>query len=341
MLRIFLLIVILFILPSITSAQRTDVIVMNNGDHITGELKKMELAMITFKTDNMGTMSIKWEKIRHIISKHFFEVDMRDGKIFRGSLDTTFSQKEMLVKGEKESKNIFKEFVVSIIPIKSTFWDRITGSVSLGANYTKSTQTGQFNLGGNTNYRTKLYNVALNLNSIVTFQEKEQSAKKQDLSLNVRRYLPHKWLLASALAFEQNTELGIKLRTSLAAAGGYILIQSNTNLLYGLAGLSVNRESYTDTTSASTNLEGVTLVQYQIFIYDHPKTSLTTYLNFYPGLTDWGRIRGNYNIQLDWEIFSHFYWDISFYYSYDNRPTGTASSTDYGLITSFKFDINP
>ncbi len=341
MARNFFLIIIIFILPSITSAQRTDVIVMNNGDHITGELKKMELAMITFKTDNMGTMGIKWEKIRHIISKHFFEVDMRDGRILRGSLDTTDSRDQMLVKGEKESTSIFKEFISSIIPIKSTFWDRITGSVSLGLNYAKSTQTGQYNFGGKTNYRTKLYNLSLNLTSIVSFQDKEQSARKQDLSLDLRRFLPNKWLLASGLSFEQNTELGINLRTSLAATGGYILIHSNTNLLYGLSGLSLNRETYTDTTNASTNLEGLALVQYQIFIYDHPKTSLTTYLNVFPGLTDWGRIRGNYNIQLDWEILPHLYWDLSFYYSFDNRPSGNASSTDYGVISSFKFEINP
>jgi hypothetical protein len=146
--------------------------------------------------------------------------------------------------------------------------------------------------------------------------------------------------LASALSAEQNTELGIKLRTSLGAAGGYIFIQSNTSLLYGLTGLNINRESYTDTTNASTNLEFIAGGQYKIFIYDHPKTSLTTNINVYPGLTDWGRIRLNYNISLDWEILPHLYWDITFYFSYDNKPTGTSSSTDYGGTTAFKYNIN-
>ena len=60
-------------------------------------------------------------------------------------------------------------------------------------------------------------------------------------------------------------------------------------------------------------------MQYQVFIYDHPKTSLTTYLNAYPGLTDWGRLRANFNIVLDWEILRNFYWDLSYYFSYDKK----------------------
>ena len=334
------LLLFFFILSSFTSAQKTDIIVMENGDHITGELKKMEYALITFTTDDMGTLSIEWEKIKHIISEKFFDIDSRDGTMFLGSLDTTSSREIMLVKSEYETKYVFKDSVVSINQLKSTFWDIITGSVSLGVNYTKSTQTGQWNLSGNGNYRTKRFNTSLNLNSIITFQEKEESARKQDLSLAVKRFLPNKWLLSAGASLEQNTELGIQLRTSINAGGGYALIQSNTNLLWGIAGLSVNRETYTDTTDVIFNLEGVAQMQYQIFIYDHPKTSLTTFFNIHPGITDWGRIRANYDITLDWEILSDLYWDLSFYFSYDNRPSGTASSTDYGITTAFKYNIN-
>jgi hypothetical protein len=108
----------------------------------------------------------------------------------------------------------------------------------------------------------------------------------------------------------------------------------------GLAGLSFNKEIFTDTTASTFNIDGYGQLQYQIFIYDHPKTSLTTYLNAYPGLTDWGRFRFNYKISLDWEILSDLYWDLSFYYSYDNRPTGDATTDDCGINTAFKYSFN-
>ncbi|MCZ6702688.1 MAG: hypothetical protein O6940_06560 [Ignavibacteria bacterium] len=47
----------------------------------------------------------------------------------------------------------------------------------------------------------------------------------------------------------------------------------------------------------------------------------------------------NYDIVLSWEIIIDLYWDLSFYASYDNKPTGLASSTDYGINTSSKFEF--
>ena len=33
-------------------AQRTDILLLKNGDHITGEVKKMEYGLLTYKTDD-------------------------------------------------------------------------------------------------------------------------------------------------------------------------------------------------------------------------------------------------------------------------------------------------
>ena len=45
---------------------------MNNGDHITGEIKKLQFGIVTFKTDDAGTLSIQWDKLKHLISKDDF-----------------------------------------------------------------------------------------------------------------------------------------------------------------------------------------------------------------------------------------------------------------------------
>ncbi len=254
-------------------------------------------------------------------------------------MDTTYSRRQILIRGYSGEKTVFRDFVVNITPIKESFWDILDGSIKLGFNFTKGNQSGQFNFGGNTKYRTKKYNSKINFNSILSFQEQEETSRKQDLTLSLQRFLPGKWLLSGAFGLEQNTELGIELRTSITAGGGYNVIHSNNNLLYALLGLSLNREIYFDSTEAAFNIEGVANIQYQLFIYDHPKASLTTYLKVFPGFTDWGRVRANYDIVLSWEIIIDLYWDLSLYASYDNKPTGTASSTDYGTNTSFKFEF--
>jgi len=330
----------IFILSySVLFAQKTDVIIMNNGDHITGEIKKLEYAILTFKTDDMGTLQIKWDKITHVISDKYFEVDLQDGRSFYGSLDTTDVLREIFIKGYSKQKVVFKKYVVAINPIKSSFWDILGGDVKVGFNYSKGSQTGQFNLGATGKYRTKKNYTELTLNSILSFQESKDPTRKQDLTLSSQLFLPGKWLAGGSVGMEQNTELGINLRSSISAGGGYVFLQSNHTYFFGLIGLTFNRESFTDTTTSTFNLEGVTNIQFQLFVYDHPKTSLTTLIKFFPGITDFGRIRANYELDFDWEIIYDLYWDMSFYFSYDNKATTTASSTDYGITTSFKYEL--
>ncbi len=337
--RFILLLIITLLLSTDIFPQRTDIIIMSNGDHITGEIKKLKFGIVTFKTDDAGTLSIQWDKIRHMISKDIFEVDLQDGRFYFGSLDTTYSVRQMKVKGKDQTKFLFKTFVVTITPIKDTFWDILDGSIKLGFNFTKSTETGQFTLGGSAKYRRKIDNTELNVNSIISFQGNQESSRRQDLTLTYQRFLVHKWLVGGSIGLEQNTELGIQLRAITSIAAGYSLSHSNEDSFYGLLGLSINNETFTDTSASTINLEGLLALNYQLFIYDAPKASLKTDIIAFPGITDWGRIRVNYNITFSWEIIIDLYWELSGYYSYDNKPTSGASSDDYYINTAFKYDF--
>ena len=312
---------------------------MNNGDHITGEIKKLQFGLVTYKTDDAGTLNIQWDKIRHMISTDIFEVDLVDGRVYFGTLDTTYSRRQMVVTGRDGTKYLFKKYVVKIVPIKETFWDIIDGFVKLGFNFTKSTETGQFTLGANAKYKTRHGNTELNLNSIISFRNDQQTAKRQDLTLTYQKYLVHKWFAATSVGLEQNTELGIELRAILNAGAGYSIVQSNKDLFYGMLGLSINRENFIDTSDGATNLEGLIALNYQFYIYDSPKANISTDIIVYPGLTDWGRLRLNYNITFSWEIIIDLFWELSGYYSYDNKPTNVASSNDYYVNTAFKYEF--
>ena len=128
-------------------------------------------------------------------------------------------------------------------------------------------------------------------------------------------------------------------RYSRHGTAGYGIFQTNKDLFYGLLGLSLNRESFTNQAEGATNVEALLALNYQLYIYDSPKASLSTDLVTFPGLTDWGRIRVNYNITLSWEIIIDLFWELSGYYSYDNKPTSGASSNDYYINTAFKFEF--
>ena len=177
------------------------------------------------------------------------------------------------------------------------------------------------------------------MNSIISFREDQQTSKRQDLTLTYQKYLVHKWFAATSVGLEQNTELGIQLRAILNAGAGYGIVQSNKDLFYGMLGLSINRENFIEETDGATNLEGLVSLNYQFYIYDSPKAKMSTDIVAFPGLTDWGRIRVNYNVTFSWEIIIDLFWELSGYYSYDNKPTSGASSDDYYINTAFKYEF--
>lgn len=331
---------LLILLSNPLFSQKTDVVTLKNGDEITGEVKYLKVGILTYSTDNMETISIQWDKIKSIETKNFFEVEVVDGRVFFGSIAPSADEGMMIVKGVTLDHDLFMKYVVRINRIKESFWDILDGYIKLGFSFTKASQVGQISLGSNAKYRTKIYYSELSLNSVITTTEKEPTSSKNDLSFSYQLNLANEWFAAGIASLQENSELGIKLRTSLGAGIGNNLIQSQKQWLYTLAGISVNREIKTDQTETTYNVEGLINAQYQLFKYDHPKANLLTYIYVYPSLSDLGRYRFNYNIQLSWEIFLDFYWDLTFYIEYDNSPqTGSSSQSDYRIDNSIKFEF--
>lgn len=321
-------------------AQKTDVVTLLNGDKITGEVKYLRVGILTYSTDNMETVSIQWNKIKSISTQNFFEVEVADGRVFFGSIAPSDDQGMMTIKGVTIDHNLFMKYIVRINRIKESFWDIIDGYIKFGFSFTKASQIGQISLGGNAKYRTKINVSELSLNSIITTTEKEPTSSKNDLSFTYQHNLKYEWFAAGIASLQENSELGIKLRTSLGGGIGNNFLQSQNQWLYTLAGLSINREAKTNQTEATFNVEGLINAQYQLFKYDHPKANLLTYIYVFPSLSDLGRYRFNYNAQLSWEIFIDFYWDLTFYYEYDNEPQSENSShSDYRIDTSIKYEF--
>jgi len=339
-LSIYILTIFLILIFSvITFAQKEDIVIMQNGDNITGEIKRLEVGILVFKTDNMETISIKWDKVKSVQTKNIYEIELQDGRVYYGSIRPGEIEESLIIKGVTAETRLFMPYIVKITRIRETFWEILNGYVKLGASFTKASGVGQVNFGFNGNYRTKIFYAELIANSVITTTNKEQTSRKQDIFITYRRFQEGKWFWAVTIGAEENTELGIQLRTSLGGGIGKFFIQTNINWLSGLAGLALNREWFIDSTKAVNNIEGLLTGKYLLFIYDHPKVNLETTLNVFPSVTNFGRIRSNLDVSLNWEIFIDFYWELAFYFNFDNKPTSTASQTDYRFQTSLKYEL--
>ncbi len=68
---------VLAIVSSASAGEKTDILVMDNGDKITGELKSVRQGQLSYKTDNLGTLTVNWDSVASLVSNKTVEVDRR------------------------------------------------------------------------------------------------------------------------------------------------------------------------------------------------------------------------------------------------------------------------
>ena len=338
---IFLLIFIIFFKEN-SIAQKTDTIIHINGDVLTGDLKKMDYGVVTWKMDGMGTISMEEVKVNTIRSSKQFEIKMKNGFIYFGSFDTSGVDRKVNIvfTNGKELVNI--EDIVEIYPIRRNFWLRTSGNFSLGANYSKGSNVGTVVFSGNLDYRKKnsYFNFVWDDNN--TFQGDTLSSTKSDASFAWQRLIKKKWSTQVSIGVNQNSELGTKLRIGLNVIGLNDIAYNNWNRLYAGAGLSVSQETPYDDSGVREDLAGLFTVVWKVYKYTIPKIWVDANISYLPYITDKGRQRAVFNLNPKISIFSDdFKIGFKFYYTYDSKPSTDASSTtDYGLNLELTYSFH-
>ncbi len=87
-LRAFILCCALLAAP-VFARDKSDVVVMKNGDRLTGEVKGLDAGVLYVNMDYiLGTSSVQWSKVDHLESKQLFLVKTEDGSVYTGTLST-------------------------------------------------------------------------------------------------------------------------------------------------------------------------------------------------------------------------------------------------------------
>ena len=337
-----LLTVAFLFVASPTLAQRTDELVLWNGNTITGEVKSLQQSKLKFKTDHAGTVYIEWEFINSVTSTNFFEVENQLGDHYYGMLAPGPEDKKLTVIGPTETVVLDMDRVVTIMPIKQTFWGRIDGSLNLGFSFTSADNILQYSIESDATYRKRKYSSSIKLSSIQTrigAREVDWEVTFRDnLDFTYTRYHKDRFYGSGILAFTRSSELGIDLRSELGWVFGRSFLQTNRSKLSASAGLTVSRETPISEEEEPSDyfLSAALSGKYHFFLYNYPKTDISVDLNVLPGITDWPRVRVDFNGSLKREIITDFTVNFSIFDSYDSDPPGGefAANHDFGIILS-------
>ncbi|RLD40924.1 MAG: hypothetical protein DRI89_10850 [Bacteroidetes bacterium] len=312
------------------SAQKIDTIYHINGNVLTGDFKKLVYGVVTWKMDGMGTISLETPKISSIKSRKQFEIKLKNGMMYFGSLDSSIYKRKVNIVFENGRELVNIDEIVEIYPIRRNFWLRSSGAFSLGVNYTKGSDLGTLSFSGNLDYRKKNSYFFINWDDYNTYQADTLSSTKADVSTGWERLIHKKWSFGASVGFHQNTELGTKLRTVIAAVAIYDIAYNNWNRFYAAAGLSLQQEKPLDDAASITNdLAGIVTVAWKVYKYTNPKIWVDADISWIPYFTNTPRHRANVNVSPKIGLVGNdLKLGIKFYYSYDSKPTTEAAAND-------------
>lgn len=331
--------------PPASAAPKTDIVLFKNGDKLTGEVKSLKRGRLSLNTDATGTIDIEWDKIEGVVSNQQIQVEVGRGVRYFGIL--TLAEKgdsdtgaEIIVGTEDGPVKLAAERVIVMEPIEGTGIHALDVDVSLGYNFAKAggVEQGSFSL--NMDWRSLIRIESLRFSTTISDSDTQDASQRTTLGLQHTRLWNNRWFSNAGLSFERNDELGLNLRTSLSAGGGRYLIQSNQMLLSLQAGLQVAREDLFAQTDHTDSLETTFTAEWDWFVFQNPELDWSTRLQLIPSLTESGRVRGEFETSLDWEIIGDLDWGISLYTSYDSQPqSATGASSDYGIDTRITYDF--
>jgi hypothetical protein len=142
----------IFLASPLFALDNSDVIVMKNGDRLTGEIKGLSAGVLYVNIDYiLGTSSIQWSMVARIESKQLFVVKTEDGSVHMGNLSTTNTAggRPMEIEvAETSGKAVIESPKIVQMEITSAkFFQRFNGSINTGVIYSKGNESTQYNLG--------------------------------------------------------------------------------------------------------------------------------------------------------------------------------------------------
>lgn len=322
-------------------ANKTDIVVLKNGDRITGEIRSLKNGLLTYKTDDIGTLSVEWERVVRISSTWLFIIEDTRGRRYTGALQEAPEPGKVVVRTGEGPVTLDLVNIVGIGRFGERLIQRFQGTLDLGFSLQKANQNTMLNLGANLNYVTTKWDIRAELSSYYAKQESVPSTTKILLGLTTMRVFANRWTASALAQVERNTELNLDARLLGGVGVGRYFIRTNRHVLNGIVAVDVTQENYIDETPPTTGMEAVIGVNYQTFRYVFPNLDISASAYAYPSLTTKGRVRATFQANIRYELFLRFYVSIAFVDNYDSKPGGeTTSKNDYGLTFGISWSLN-
>jgi hypothetical protein len=345
--KLLMLCFLLLLSSSLVAREKTDVVVMRNGDRLTCEIKSLDSDVLYIKLDYvLGVISVDWSKVDHIESKQLFLVKVQDGSVYSGTLTITVSSVtrpvtiEVLDPSSKKVE-LDKSQITQMEQTSENFWQRFNGQIGIGSIYNRGNQSTQYNLNADVNYPRERWSASASFSSNLSSSSGSSVSTRNDVELSALRLLPwNNWYYTGLTEFLQSSQQGITLESTFGGGIGRYLKNSGRASISLAGGFGWQEINYQQgVLGAPTQQVASALVTTQMNLYYFDRTNVNFSAIVLPALSDPGRVHFNLNTSYYIRLWRRFTWNFTFYGNWDNHPPPGFSGSDYGTSTgvSWKF----
>jgi hypothetical protein len=334
--QILLLALLSACLCSAAHAKRKDVVIMNNGDHFTGEVKRLENGLLYIETEYVaGSIGLDWTQVHSVQSTATYRIVLNNGKRLEGKIEKVSGEKakdqDFLIQEATAEVEVPSATIVSMDTTKPTFWRQLQGSIDLGYSFSSGNSQTATNVNTNAAYRTAGWEVATAYDSTFGGQAGASKTNRQDLQTTFAKFLNRNSYLLALSDFLHSSQQDLTLRTTLGGGyGRYLSRTANSNLSW-LAGVAFVNESFDTTAGQPSAQHAEALLGLQYSLVRFKVGDFNSQLLAFPGLSDTGRIRITTNNSLNIKLINNFRLNFAFWDNFDSRPPLTAKRNELGV----------
>ena len=338
--RLFLLagLIGLACVPVLAKVTRHDVIIMKNGDHMTGEVKKLENGVLYISTDYFsGSIGLDWLQVAKVESTGGFQIVTKDGTRTAGTIEKVSEEeapgKDFEIHAPSGEVHASSPDVVSIESQKKNFWRQLTGAIDFGADFTSGNDQTSLSSDASANYLTTKWMDSVSFTSSFSGQSGGSQSNLLEFQTLDGLFMSRNSFIAGLADFLHSSQQNLALRTTLGGGYGRFFLRTNHNTLVWLAGSVYTHENFqSNDQHADQNVEALLGLQYQLFRFD--RYSMQSQLLVYPGLSDAGRVRATTKTTFSVKLVNNFHTDFSFWDNFDSRPPNDAKRNELGISNS-------
>ena len=323
------------ICPS-AQAKRKDVVVMNNGDHFTGQVKRLEKGLLFVETEYVsGNIGLDWNQVQSVQTTATYRIVLNNGQRLEGKIEKNSSDKakteDFLIREAMEKVEVPSASITRIDTKKPTFWRQLQGSIDFGYSFASGNGQSTLNTNSNALHETPGWEVSTSFDATFSGQSGASKTNREDLQATFSKFLNRNSFLAGLSDFLHSSQQDLNLRTTLGGGYGRFLKRTTNSNLAWLGGIVYVHESF-DTTSgqpSDQSTEAVVGLQYNLVRFKFGEFG--SQVRVFPGLSDAGRIRLTTNNSATIKLVNNFHLQFTFWDNFDSKPPVVARKNELGI----------